>query len=82
MIYGSKNYIRRVPLELAVGVMIEDDDAIPVSGPPSALSVHTEYTVRVAPGKGKKGKLVKEIPDSSRRHDARPAWGWRRISLS
>ncbi|MHA2071850.1 MAG: ribosome rescue protein RqcH [Candidatus Thorarchaeota archaeon] len=61
MIYGSKNYIRRVPLELAVGVMIEDDDAIPVSGPPSALSVHTEYTVRVAPGKGKKGKLVKEI---------------------
>ncbi len=61
MIYGSKNYIRRVPLELAVGVMIEDDDAIPVSGPPSALSAHTQYTVRVAPGKGKKGKLVKEI---------------------
>jgi predicted ribosome quality control (RQC) complex YloA/Tae2 family protein len=61
MIYGSKNYIRRVPLELAVGVIIEEEDAIPVSGPPSAISAHTEYTVRVAPGKGKKGQLVKEI---------------------
>ena len=61
MIYGSKNYIRRVPLELAVGIMIEDDDAIPVSGPPSALSVHTEFTTRVAPGKVKKGQLVKDI---------------------
>jgi predicted ribosome quality control (RQC) complex YloA/Tae2 family protein len=61
MIYGSKNYIRRVPLDLAVGVLIEDDEAIPVSGPPSALSAHTEYTVRVAPSKGKKGQLVKEI---------------------
>ncbi|MFX0055723.1 MAG: ribosome rescue protein RqcH [Candidatus Hermodarchaeota archaeon] len=61
MIYGSKNYIRRVPLDLAVGVLIDDDEAIPVSGPPSALSAHTEYTVTVAPGKGKKGQLVKEI---------------------
>jgi predicted ribosome quality control (RQC) complex YloA/Tae2 family protein len=61
MIYGSKNYIRRVPLDLAVGVLIEDNEAIPVSGPPSALSAHTEYTVRVAPSKGKKGQLVKEI---------------------
>ncbi|MHA2141258.1 MAG: ribosome rescue protein RqcH [Candidatus Thorarchaeota archaeon] len=61
MIYGSKNYIRRVPLELAVGVMFEDSAAIPVSGPPSALSAHTDYTVRVIPSKGKKGQLVKEI---------------------
>ncbi|MHA2043052.1 MAG: ribosome rescue protein RqcH, partial [Candidatus Thorarchaeota archaeon] len=57
----SGEYLPSGAVELAVGVMIEDDDAIPVSGPPSALSVHTEYTVRVAPGKGKKGKLVKEI---------------------
>ncbi|MFW9967320.1 MAG: ribosome rescue protein RqcH [Candidatus Thorarchaeota archaeon] len=61
MIYGSKNYIRRVPLELAVGVMIEEEDAIPVSGPPSALSAHTDYIVRVIPSKEKKGQLVKEI---------------------
>ncbi|MHA2207683.1 MAG: ribosome rescue protein RqcH [Candidatus Thorarchaeota archaeon] len=67
MIYGSKNYIRRVPLELAVGVMLEDDDAIPVSGPPSAISVHTEYTLRVAPGKVKKGQLVKDIISRLRR---------------
>jgi len=61
MIYGSKNYIRRVPVELAVGVMIEDEDVIPVSGPPSALSAHTDYVVRIIPSKEKKGQLVKEI---------------------
>jgi predicted ribosome quality control (RQC) complex YloA/Tae2 family protein len=61
MIYGSKNYIRRVPVELAVGVMIEDEDVIPVSGPPSALSAHTDYIVRIIPSKEKKGQLVKEI---------------------
>ncbi|MHA2027295.1 MAG: ribosome rescue protein RqcH [Candidatus Thorarchaeota archaeon] len=61
MIYGTKNYIRRMPTELGVGVLLEDKHAIPMSGPPSAIAAHTEHHVRVIPGNVKKGQLVKEI---------------------
>ncbi len=61
MIYGTKNYIRNVPVELAVGVIFENDSAIPFSGPPSAVAAKTQYWLRVLPGSIKKGQLVKEI---------------------
>lgn len=61
MIYGTKNYVRRVPVELAVGLVIEGDEIIPMSGPPSAVAAQTEYNIRVAPGQTKKGQIVKEI---------------------
>jgi predicted ribosome quality control (RQC) complex YloA/Tae2 family protein len=61
MLYGTKNYIRGVPMEVAVGVMIEGDFAIPISGPNSAISASTNYHIRIVPGKTKKGQLVKEI---------------------
>ncbi len=61
MIYGSKNYIRRIPIELAVGVILEEEHAIPISGPPSAVISQTEFYVRVIPGEMKKGQLVKEV---------------------
>ncbi len=61
MLYGTKNYIRNVAVQLAVGVILEEEYAIPVSGPPSAIEVQTEYSVRVIPGENKKGQLVKDI---------------------
>ncbi|NHI83554.1 MAG: DUF814 domain-containing protein [Candidatus Thorarchaeota archaeon] len=61
MIYGSKNYIRNVPISLAVGVMLEEEYAIPFSGPHSAVSAHTDYYLEIAPGNTKKGQLVKGI---------------------
>jgi len=61
MLYGSKNYVRRVPVELAVGVIFEEEDVIPVSGPPLAVEANTEFFVRVTPGTIKKGQLVKKI---------------------
>ncbi|MFX1605594.1 MAG: ribosome rescue protein RqcH [Promethearchaeota archaeon] len=61
MLYGSKNYIRRMPIELAVGVILEEEYAIPISGPPSAIATQTEFYVRVMPGELKKGQLVKEL---------------------
>ncbi|MFX1483105.1 MAG: ribosome rescue protein RqcH [Promethearchaeota archaeon] len=66
MLYGTKNYIRRVPIELSVGVLLEEEYAIPVSGPPSAIETQTEYRVRVVPGTTKKGNLVKELISSLR----------------
>ncbi|MHA1862590.1 MAG: ribosome rescue protein RqcH [Candidatus Thorarchaeota archaeon] len=67
MMYGTKNYIRKVSVELAVGVLLEEKYAIPVSGPPSAIEAQTEYFVRVKPDDGKKGQLVKEIQDRLKR---------------
>ncbi|MFX0106901.1 MAG: ribosome rescue protein RqcH [Candidatus Hodarchaeota archaeon] len=61
MIYGNRNFIRRVPVELAVGVLIEEGEVIPVSGPPSAISTKTEYHLRIIPSDKKKGQLVKDI---------------------
>ena len=64
MLYGTKNYIRSVPVELAVGVILEDEFAIPVSGPPSAISTLSEYHLKVIPSDGKKGQLVKSISNA------------------
>ena len=61
MLYGTKNYIRRVPVELAVGVILEEEYAIPISGPPSAVMTQTDFSLRVIPGDMKKGELVKEL---------------------
>jgi predicted ribosome quality control (RQC) complex YloA/Tae2 family protein len=64
MIYGTKNYIGRVPVELSVGVVLEEEHAIPVSGPPRAIENQTEYWVSVTPSNKKKGELVKELKNS------------------
>jgi predicted ribosome quality control (RQC) complex YloA/Tae2 family protein len=61
MLYGTKNYIRGVPVEISVGVVIEGDFAMPISGPTSAVSTNTNCHVRIVPGKTKKSQLVKEI---------------------
>ena len=61
MLYGTKNYVRNVSVELSVGVLLEEEYAIPISGPPTAIEAQTEYSLRVVPGDEKKGQLVKEI---------------------
>jgi predicted ribosome quality control (RQC) complex YloA/Tae2 family protein len=61
MLYGTKNYIRNVSVELAVGVLLEEEYAIPISGPPRAIESQTEYFVLIEPGSTKKGQIVKEI---------------------
>ena len=63
MLYGTKNYLRNVPVELAVGVLLEEEHAIPISGPPTAIESQTDYSVRIEPGGTKKGMIVKEILD-------------------
>jgi hypothetical protein len=48
-------------VELTVGVILENEYAIPISGPPSAVATQTDFYVRILPGDLKKGQLVKEI---------------------
>ncbi|MFW9931689.1 MAG: ribosome rescue protein RqcH [Candidatus Thorarchaeota archaeon] len=67
MMYGNKNYINNVPVELAVGIILEDDNMIPMSGPSTAVETHCNVQVRIKPSEDKKGQLVKEIINALRR---------------
>lgn len=61
MIYGSKNYIENIAIELAVGLLFEGEHAVPMSGPYSAVEAHTKFNIKIGPGRQKKSNLVKSI---------------------
>ncbi len=60
MIRGAKNYIRNVPLAVAIGVQIKEYARI-IGGPPKAVSKHTKIYVEIVPGDHKSGELAKQI---------------------
>lgn len=60
MIRGAKNYIRNVPLTVAIGVQTKDHVRI-IGGPPEAASKHTSVYVEIIPGEHKSGELAKQI---------------------
>jgi len=43
------------------GDVPEEEYAVPISGPPSAVSSQTEFYIQVIPGDTKKGQLVKDV---------------------
>jgi predicted ribosome quality control (RQC) complex YloA/Tae2 family protein len=61
MIYGRKNYLRNVPLQISIGVYQVDDQWMVVGGPPSAIASQTKYHVTLAPGRMRSGRLAKEL---------------------
>lgn len=61
MIHGSKNYVRNVPLRVAIGVKTNEDRLAVVGGPPQAISKQTNIYVEMIPGEQKSGKLAKQI---------------------
>lgn len=67
MLYGNKNYINNIPVELAVGIIIEDENAIPMSGPIAAVENHCDVFVKVVPSEDKKGQLVKDVMNELRK---------------
>ncbi len=67
MMYGTKNYIRNVPINLGVGLIIEDDQVIPMSGPIAAVETKCDVFVKVKPAADKKGQLVKDISAALKR---------------
>ncbi len=60
-IKGKKNMLKGVPLELAVGIIFDDEFAIPISGPVDAIKTQTDLYVIITPGDTKKGKASKAI---------------------
>jgi len=67
MMYGTKNYIRNVAINLGVGLIIEDEQGIPMSGPITAVEARCDVFVTVEPSDGKKGQLVKDIAAALKR---------------
>ena len=61
IIRGKKNYVRHIPLRIAIGIVFKDDMALAVGGPPQAISKQTKVYVEIAPGDIPSGRLAKEI---------------------
>ncbi|MEM1582258.1 MAG: ribosome rescue protein RqcH [Candidatus Bathyarchaeia archaeon] len=61
MIYGNKNYIRNVPLEIAIGIKRDKDGPRVIGGPVEAIAEQTNLYVKIIPGDETSGKLAKDI---------------------
>jgi predicted ribosome quality control (RQC) complex YloA/Tae2 family protein len=64
MIYGSRNYMRGIPLRVAVGVLFEEEAPRVIGGPPSAVKSKTSILVEIVPGREQSGRLAKRIRDA------------------
>jgi len=61
MIRGSKNFVRGVPLQVAIGVKTGEEETVVVGGPVTAIAFQTNVYVEVVPGEQKSSQLVKQI---------------------
>jgi len=61
MIYGTKNFVKNVPLEVSIGVKKEKELLRIVGGPPEAIAKQTSLYVRLIPGNEPSGRLAKKI---------------------
>jgi predicted ribosome quality control (RQC) complex YloA/Tae2 family protein len=61
MIYGTKNYVKNVPLEVAIGTKKEDGRLRIIGGPPAAVARQASILVKIVPGKEASGKLAKQV---------------------
>ena len=63
MIRGQKNYIRNVPLRIAIGV-VEGKEGLVVGGPVSAINSYAKNRVELVPGRQSSGKIAKIVRSS------------------
>lgn len=61
MIYGNRNYGKKIALECAIGLEKVADGLRVVSGPVSAVEKHAFVWVRLVPGDTEKGPLSKKL---------------------
>jgi predicted ribosome quality control (RQC) complex YloA/Tae2 family protein len=61
MIRGTKNFVRGVPLQVAIGVKTDDDTIMIIGGPVEAISRQTSAYVEIVPGDQKSGQIAKKI---------------------
>ena len=61
MILGKKNYVRKTPLRLAVGVDVKATPPIVMGGPKEAVSSRPDVYVEMVPGELSSSKLANKI---------------------
>jgi predicted ribosome quality control (RQC) complex YloA/Tae2 family protein len=61
IIRGSKNYVRNVPLQIAIGVQMKEERPIVVGCPVEAISKQTSIYIEIIPGNQKSGELAKRV---------------------
>ena len=61
MIRGTKNFVRGVPLKVAVGVKIDGENVVVVGGPAEAIAKQTGFYVEIVQGTQKSSQLAKQI---------------------
>jgi len=61
MIRGTKNFVRGVPLHVAIGVKTGEEETMIVGGPVDAIAHQTKVYVEVVPGEQKSSQLAKKI---------------------
>lgn len=61
MIRGKKHFIRGVPLQVAIGVKIGEDEISVIGGPIAAIADQTDVYVEIVPGELKSSQLSKQI---------------------
>jgi len=61
MIRGTKNFVRDVPLEAAIGIKTAANELRIIGGPVSAIAAQTNNYVEIVPGEHKSGQLAKKI---------------------
>ena len=61
VIKGTKNYIRNIPLQIALGIKTEEEHLRVIGGPVEAITKQTDAYVKIVPGKLTSSKLAKQI---------------------
>jgi len=61
IIRGKKNYVRKVPLRVAVGMVMKENCVEVVGGPPEAIKKQTNLYVEIIPGQQTSSSLAKHI---------------------
>jgi predicted ribosome quality control (RQC) complex YloA/Tae2 family protein len=61
MIHGSKNYVRGVPLRVAIGIKSKEEQVMVIGGPLEAIANQTSLYVEIVPGEQTSSKLAKQI---------------------
>jgi hypothetical protein len=61
MVYGHRNYLKGVPLQVTIGAIENMSELKFISGPLSAIESKTHSFVKLVPGKTRSAALAKKI---------------------
>lgn len=67
VIRGKKNYVRKTPLQLAIGIDRNVKPPVIVGGPMQAIKAKTTAYVQITPGEIKSSRLAREIQNTLKR---------------